>query len=604
MTGNASTTPAPLDERQLEQLRALTREMDLRQLDWTQGYLAGLRDAQSGSQPVPPSTTPPATDAVPVTVVYGSQTGNAETLAKELTARLESAGVPAKCVDMGEYRVRQLRKEQRLVIITSTHGEGDPPDNAIELHEHLAGRRAPSLKGVQFAVLALGDTSYEHFCQTGRDFDERLAALGAERMLERVDCDVDYDEPAGEWSERLCEHLAAGAASSTPATPSTPSPASGATPATSRYDRRNPFPAPVLERICLNGRGSSKDVYHLELSLEEAGFRYEPGDSLGVFVENDPALVERILGEAKLDGDEPVTVKKESLALREALTGHLELTRVTRPVVEQWAALSGSGELTALLEDHRTLMDWLHGRDVLDLMQQWPVQGLTGEQLAGVLRRLPPRLYSIASSQAAVEDEVHITVAAVRYHHEGRDRQGVASTWLTDRLEEDGTVSVYIDSNPQFRLPEDSDTPIIMVGPGTGIAPFRAFLQEREARGDDGRNWLFFGDRNFETDFLYQREWLQWRRQGLLDRIDVAFSRDTDRKIYVQHRIREAGEEVWRWLEEGARFYVCGDADAMAPDVHEALLDVVGTHGGKTREQAEAYVQEMGREKRYLRDVY
>lgn len=602
MAAEKSTTSTPLSERQLEQLRAVAGELDARQLDWAQGYLAGLRDARSGGSPSP--ALPAGSDAGTVTVLYGSQTGNAETLAGELTTQLESAGVPARCVSMGDYRVRQLRKERRLVVITSTHGEGDPPDNAVELHEYLAGRRAPTLEGVQFAVLALGDTSYEHFCQTGRDFDERLAALGAERLLDRVECDVDYDEAAGDWSEQLCERLASEAATGAPESGGVP--ASGVVAATdvSSYDRRNPFPAPVLERVCLNGRGSTKDVHHLELSLEDSGLRYEPGDSLGVFVENDPALVDRILEQAKLDADEPVTVKKQSLNLRQALEGHLELTRVTRPVVERWAALSGAEELTVLLEDHRALMGWLHGRDVLDLLQQWPVQGLTGEQLAGALRGLPARLYSIASSQAAVDDEVHITVAAVRYRHEGRDRQGVASTWLADRLAEEGTVPVYIDRNPQFRLPDEGDTPIIMVGPGTGIAPFRAFLQEREARGDEGRNWLFFGDRNFETDFLYQREWLQWRRQGLLNRIDVAFSRDTDRKVYVQHRIRQAGEEIWRWLEEGGRFYVCGDADAMAPDVHEALLDVVGTHGDRSREQAEEYVQELAREKRYLRDVY
>lgn len=601
MAAEKSTTSTPLTGRQLEQLRALAGELDPRQLDWAQGYLAGLRDARAGG--APPSAVPAGSDTAPVTVLYGSQTGNAETLANELTTQLESAGVRARCVSMGDYRVRQLKKEQRLVVITSTHGEGDPPDNAIELHEYLAGRRAPSLKGVQFAVLALGDTSYEHFCQTGRDFDERLAALGAERLLDRVDCDVDYDEAAEEWSGQLCERLAAVAAEG--GTESGESPPQGtAAPAPAGYDRRTPFPAPVLDRVCLNGRGSTKDVYHLELSLEDSGLRYEPGDSLGVFVENDPQLVDRILEQAKLDADDPVTVKKQSLSLREALSGHLELTRVTRPVVERWATLSGAEELTVLLEDHRALMDWLHGRDVLDLLQQWPVQGLTGEQLAGALRGLPARLYSIASSQAAVDDEVHITVAAVRYRHEGRDRHGVASTWLADRLAGDGTVPVYIDRNPQFRLPEDGDAPIIMVGPGTGIAPFRAFLQEREARGDAGRNWLFFGDRNFEVDFLYQREWLQWRRQGLLDRIDVAFSRDTDHKVYVQHRIRQAGEEVWNWLEEGARFYVCGDADAMAPDVHEALLDVVARHGDRSREQAEEYVQELAREKRYLRDVY
>ncbi|MFX4228327.1 MAG: diflavin oxidoreductase [Porticoccaceae bacterium] len=333
--------------------------------------------------------------------------------------------------------------------------------------------------------------------------------------------------------------------------------------------------------MALTGQGSSKAVHHLELSLEDSGLNYKPGDSLGVYVQNDPALVARILEHAKLDGEQSIALKEESLPLSQALQHHLELTRLTPPTVKQWAKLSEASDLAKLVDNKRELVDWLHGRDLLDLLQKYPVDGLDAQTLVDHVRRLPPRLYSIASSQAVVDEEVHLTVAAVRYEQRARAREGVGSTWLANRLVLDGTAPVFIDPNKNFHLPEDGQTPIIMIGPGTGIAPFRAFMQEREAGGHSGKNWLFFGDRNFRTDFLYQREWLQWRKQGLLSRLDVAFSRDGPEKVYVQHRIREAGTEFWRWLEDGAHIYVCGDANAMAPDVHEALIDVVSTHGRK-----------------------
>lgn len=593
---NASLPPSPLNDAQRQQIDTLLRELNEQQLDWVQGYLAGYRAAlQPGAAPA----TASASDAPGLTVLYGSQTGNGEALAERLAEQARAKGLKVECLDMNDFPGRRLKNAQQLAIIISTHGEGDPPDNALSLHEFLHSRKAPKLEKMQFSVLALGDSSYEYFCQTGLEFDERLAALGGERLVDRVDCDVDYEDAANQWIEQLLKRLAEQSPAST-----TQQAVPIAAAQTSTYDRKNPFSAPLLDRVNLTGRGSSKAVYHMELSLEESGLTYAPGDSLGVYAQNDLRLVEQLLEQTGLEAEQSVTLKDQTLPLGTALQHHLELTLLTPPTVKQWTELSGSNELKKLTEDRRELIQWLYGRDLLDLLQSYPVTGLDAQTLVDHLRHLPPRLYSVSSSQAAVDDEVHLTVAAVRYQQRDRAREGVGSIWLADRLSLDDTAPVFIDTNKNFRLPEAGETPIIMIGPGTGIAPFRAFMQEREVLEHSGRNWLFFGDRNFRTDFLYQQEWLGWRKQGLLDRLDVAFSRDSAEKVYVQHRIREAGAELWRWIEDGAHLYVCGDAKAMAPDVHEALLDVVVSQGHKSRETAEQYLRDMTRSKRYQRDVY
>jgi sulfite reductase (NADPH) flavoprotein alpha-component len=598
---NASVPVSPLSESQQRHIEDLASTLNDQQLEWVQGYLAGYRAGQASGAPSAPVASSSAD--TPLTIVYGSQTGNAENLAQALAQRAGERGLTVECLDLNDYPTRRLKKQNKLAIITSTHGEGDPPDNALALHEFLHGRKAPKLAQLQYAVLALGDSSYEYFCQTGVDFDERLHALGGTRLLERVDCDVDYEEQSEQWMEQLLDALSAQQTTA----PQPGSPLAGAHSAVAAkpaFDRKRPFSAPLLERINLNGRGSSKAVYHIEFSLEGSGLRYKPGDSLGVYAQNDPALIARILQAAELDGEASVTLKDQSVTLQAALRHHRELTRLTPPTVKQWATMAGSDELQALVDDKRALMDWLHGRDLLDLVERYPIAGLTPQALVDTIRRLPPRLYSIASSQAAVDDEVHLTVAAVRYQSDGRQREGVGSTWLADRLTLDADAPVFIDSNKKFHLPEDPNTPIIMIGPGTGVAPFRAFLQEREALEQPGKNWLFFGDRNFRTDFLYQREWLQWRKAGLLSRLDVAFSRDGDEKVYVQQRLRERGADVWQWLNEGAVIYICGDANAMAPDVHEALLDIIAEHGQQSRDSAARYLLELGQQKRYQRDVY
>lgn len=592
---------SPLTTEQADTLNRLLETLEPRQFDWLAGFIAGWQASLHGGLATEPEST--STSRLPsLTVLYGSQTGNAEALAESLGHRASARGITAKVVDMADYKPRQLKNEAYVALLTSTHGEGEPPDNALDLHEFLHGRKAPSLTHLKYAVLGLGDTSYEHFSQTGKEFDAVLAKLGGSRLVERVDCDVDYDDAAEAWFGSLLETLQSEAGAAGLPTSSGNS-AYGAL-ASGGHDRRHPFPAPVLDNLVLNGRGSGKETRHIEISLEGSGLSYQPGDALGVYPQNDPRLVAAIIERLGQDPDTAVKAGDIDTTLAGALQHHREITLLTRPVVERWAALSGSDTLQALVEDHAKLSAWMESRDLFDLIEEAPVTALDADTLVQTLRKLPARLYSIASSQAAVDEEAHLTVAAVRYEAHGRRREGVASTWLADRLAEDDSVPVYIEHNKHFRLPEDDETALIMIGPGTGIAPFRAFMQEREEREADGANWLFFGEQHFHTDFLYQSEWLAWRRQGLVDRIDVAFSRDQEEKIYVQQRLRENAAELWHWLEKGAHLYVCGDAERMAPDVHEALLDIIVEAGGKRREDATEYLRELARQKRYQRDIY
>ncbi|MGO1501043.1 MAG: assimilatory sulfite reductase (NADPH) flavoprotein subunit [Marinobacter sp.] len=593
---------SPLSGDQQARLADILTGMNEGQLIWLAGFLAGK--CSSGSAIAATNTaaagSAPASAAPELTVLFGSQTGNAEELAQQLAARAADKGVSAKVVDMADYKPKQLKKEQYLAVLASTHGEGDPPDNALDVYEFINGKKAPKLEGLRYSVLSLGDSSYEQFCKTGQDFDNRLATLGATALAERVDCDVDYEDLAEDWINRVLETIASEAGASQPAAANTV----GAEQApASAFNRKHPYAAAILTNQLLSGRGSDKEVRHIELSLEDSGLTYNPGDALGIYPENSPALVDELLGTLDFDGEQVVTADEREIPLREALAFYREITLLTPPLMKHWAELVGEDALNALVADSSELRAWTEGRDVLDLIQAWPVATLEPQALVNLLRKLPPRLYSISSSQAAVDDEVHITVAAVRYSSHDRDREGVASGWLSDRLEEGDEVRVYIDPNKKFALPEDS-APVIMIGPGTGIAPFRAFLQEREEREAEGDNWLFFGDRRFRSDFLYQSEWLKWRRDGLLTRLDVAFSRDQAEKRYVQHSLKEKGAGVWAWLQRGASLYVCGDADKMAPDVHQALLDIISEHGGLNQEQAEDYLRQLNRDKRYLRDVY
>lgn len=593
---------SPLSEEQQQHLGQLLGELRSDQVYWLAGYLAGYCVSAPPAVALPearPRSSGP--DVARLTILFGSQTGNAEGVAEKMGVRAAEKGLNARVLDLADYKPKQLRQESILVLVTSTQGEGDPPDNALDFHEFLMSRKAPRLDQLDYSVLSLGDSSYEYFCQTGRDFDLRLAELGGSALAERVDCDVDYDNLADAWIERILEAIASRAGVSQPEAREVGAVTAQTAPV---FDRKNPFKATILTNQLLNGQGSDKEVRHIELSLEGSGLQYKPGDALGLYPENPPSLVTELISVLGLPASSPVEVDGQTLTLAEALGFHREITRLTPPLMKQWAELVGQDELQALVNNADELRQWSEGRDLLDLVRQWPLPSLEPQQLVHLLRKLPPRLYSISSSQAAEEDEVHITIAAVRYQAHGRDREGVASTWLAARLEEGAKVPVYIDANKNFALPDDDSTPLIMIGPGAGVAPFRAFLQEREERNASGDNWLIFGDRRFRSNFLYQTEWLKWRRDGLLTRLDVAFSRDQAEKRYVQHCLKEQAANVWAWLERGASIYVCGDAEKMAPDVHRALLTIVSKQGGLSEDKAEDYLRQLNRDKRYQRDVY
>ncbi|OCQ42416.1 sulfite reductase [NADPH] flavoprotein, alpha-component, partial [Aeromonas veronii] len=533
-----------------------------------------------------------------LTILYGSQTGNAKGVATAIKTQAEARGLPVNLASMADYKPKQLKKESHLLVVVSTYGEGEPPESAVDLFEQLKKGKIGKLDGLKFAVLGLGDSSYEFFCQTGKDFDDFLAKAGAERVYELASLDVDYQDAAKAWGEQalnaITATLSTGAASSSVA--SAVQQAVGH----SQYSKENPFPARLSVNQKITGRDSTKDIRHIEINLADSGLTYQPGDALGVWFDNDAELVGEVLALTGLSGGEATAHG----TLRAALTGHFELTRLHGGFITGLADISDNAALKDLAGDKAQVNALVASAQVVDVLKRFPT-ALTAEQLVGLLRPLTPRLYSIASAQSEVEEEVHLTVGVVRYPQEdGTVRSGAASSYLADRLIEDGEVRVFVEHNDNFRLPQNPDTPVIMVGPGTGIAPFRAFMQEREAQGAEGKNWLFFGNPHFTQDFLYQVEWQRYVKSGLLSKISLAFSRDQANKIYVQDRLREAGLELYQWLEAGAHVYVCGDANKMAKDVQEALLEVIAEHGHKSREEAEEYLSELRRAKRYQRDVY
>ncbi|MDB6000902.1 MAG: putative sulfite reductase flavoprotein alpha-component [Rhizobacter sp.] len=603
-----------LTEAQWLHIKALVTSLDAKQLSWVSGFMAGVEygkapgefSVDAGARALPAAADKPASGgARKLTVLYGSETGNSAALACTLAAEASARGLQASAHDMADYKLRLLKDEQDVAIIASTYGEGDPPQPAVAFFEFVEGRKAPKLPQLRFAVLALGDSTYERFCEAGKRLDRRFEELGAQRLKVRVDCDVDYEEAAAAWIADIQSELV-GAPLSADGFAATDASASSAPSAQAQAtDKRHPFPARVLDNIVLTGRGSSKETRHVELSLEGADLSFEPGDALGIVPRNDPALVERLLGLLGVAPSAPVAVKGEPLALADALTSRFEITALTPRFLDHWAALSESRDLRELARDDHAdaRVAFARSHHVIDVIRKFPVKGLDAARLVAALRPLQPRLYSIASSSKAAPDEVHLTVSTVRYTLHGEPREGVASGQLAHRLELDDTLPVYVQSAPHFRLPAD-DVPIVMVGAGTGVAPYRAFLQEREVRGATGPSWLFFGERNFRSDFLYQTEWQAWLKDGVLRRMDVAFSRDAGAKVYVQHRLLEHAREVYAWLEEGAHLYVCGDANHLAPDVHQSLADIVMRQGGRGEDGAHEYLQRLQREHRYQRDVY
>jgi sulfite reductase (NADPH) flavoprotein alpha-component len=579
-----------------DQRRAV--EIALAGLDSSQRYwLAGFLSA--GGAPLA-AATPSAAGSTKLTVLYGTESGNAEKLADLSVKTAKKRGFQAAAKNMSDLAPADLAKIDNLLVIVSTWGDGEPPESATAFYKEFMNGSGPELKKLRFSVCALGDTSYEKFCQTGKDIDARLEKLGATRIHARQDCDVEFEEPHAIWLDAALKAFGPSAAAATPEV-------AAAAPVATEFGKKNPFPSELLEKVLLNGKGTTKETWHYELSLEGSGLGYEPGDALAVIPVNAPDIVEGILKASKLSGGESVEVKGSgSKLLADALREDFDITALSRAVLTKLQALSGSDKLAALLADDAKdqLKDYLWGRWIADAIADFAPGGLAAADLASIFRKLPPRLYSIASSPLAHPGEVHLTVASVRYQAHGQGRKGVASTYLADLVEKGGQVPVYTHQNKNFRLPASADTPVIMVGPGTGVAPFRAFVEHRAALGNPGKNWLFFGDQRYTYDFLYQTEWQEHLKDGNLTKLDVAFSRDQPEKVYVQHRMIERAKDLYAWLQDGAHFYVCGDASRMAHDVHEALIDVVEKQGGFSREVAEAYVEDLKKSKRYQRDVY
>jgi sulfite reductase (NADPH) flavoprotein alpha-component len=601
MSSAALALPTPLSSEHSALLAQFAAGTDATGLLWASGYLAGL----ARSLDAPAAVAAVAVAITPATVLYGSQTGNARRAAEGLHAKLEAAGLPARLLRADAYPLRELKDERLLYIAISTQGDGDPPDDALAFVDFLSGKRAPRLPQLKFAVLALGDSSYPQFCAIGQRIDARLAELGASRVAECANADLDVDTIAAPWTAKVV-----GIAQDVlkPAAP--PATASLATVVPLRphavpqaHGRERPFAAELLANQRITGRGSARDIRHVELSLEGSGLQYEPGDALGVWPRNPPALVDALLGTLELDGDAPVAHAGVELPLREWLSSKREITRLSRPFIASHAAHAGNEALNRVLapDNAAQLAKLLADHQLIDLLRSTPA-GWNAEEFVAALRPLQPRLYSIASSRKAVGEEAHLTVAHVEYDHGHGPRWGAASHFLASRDEGD-RADVFIEANERFRLPADASRDIVMIGPGTGVAPFRGFVQERRETAASGRNWLLFGNSHARSEFLYQTEWQQALKDGALHRLDLAFSRDQAEKVYVQQRLREQGRELYAWLEHGAHVYVCG-ALAMGKDVHAALLEVVARERGVDADAATDYLAALQAQGRYARDVY
>ncbi|MBL0711144.1 MAG: assimilatory sulfite reductase (NADPH) flavoprotein subunit [Colwellia sp.] len=624
---NSNTASSSLDANQLTLLQQATSNYSSLQLAWASGYLCAKSEQGQTAQVAVASTLasaliPASIPARTLTILYASQTGNAKGVAKQVEQSASAVGINTKLINISDFKAKALKNESHILIVASTNGEGEPPDDAIEFHEFLLGKKAPKLPNLSYSVLALGDSSYEFFCQTGKEFDERLLALGAKQLLPRIDCDVDYDSDSESWILSIVKNLKDELTQAdTMLAPVIDLPIAGV----SQYSKQNPLSAEFLLSQKITGRDSAKDVRHIEIDLGDSGLSYQAGDALGVYFENDSVLVAELLTSLNFTGDESVNLKingeQQNLSLKDALTSHIEITQTAPAFIEFWAQQSGDEALLALVADKNNTREFAGNHLVVDVVNLTNLGDssslannteLTPQTFIDALRKITPRLYSIASAQAEVEEEVHLTVGLVNYkvsdkvNYENNDQQrfGGASHFLANRLKEGQKVRVFVEHNDNFRLPNDSNTPVIMIGPGTGVAPFRAFMQQREAEEATGDNWMFFGDQTFTQDFLYQVEWQNYLKSGLLTRMDVAFSRDQVEKIYVQDRLKEQASDVFAWLERGAHLYVCGDANRMAKDVHQTLIDIISEQGQLTAEQAEQYLKDLRSNKRYQKDVY
>ncbi|MGQ1786458.1 assimilatory sulfite reductase (NADPH) flavoprotein subunit [Saccharicrinis sp. GN24d3] len=589
-------------QEQITQAKQLYEGLTDEQRFWLSGYLAGLNQTggflngalqKNGSAAHGTNGTPNVAVANKLSIIYGTHTGNSKLIAEKFSALAEAKGIEVSLCSMPEYKNRKLKEEKNLLVIVSTHGEGDPPASAEDFYSYIFGKKAPKVNDLNFAVIALGDSSYINYCQTGRDIFNQLKTLGSTDVHELIELDIDFKEQLGQILPNLANKFASINGSAVNI---------ATTAANLDFDNDKWVEVEVLDKTLLNGKGSNKKTYHIELDIEDTGISYLPGDALEIQADNDDKLVLAILLKLNIKESEVINIDGNQINVKEALKTKYEITTITAPVLKKYAEFAKNDKLSAILEDTSKLADFLYGLDFLDLLTDFPAP-LKATDLPTLLRKLPARVYSISSSYDYNPDEVHVTVSAVKYHLNNREHLGVCSSFLADRINIGDHVSVRVKKNEGFRLPAN-DAKLIMVGPGTGIAPFRSFLQQRENDEASGDNWLFFGDQHFETDFLYQTEMLHLRKKGLLSDIDVAFSRDQEDKIYVQHRLQEKGEKVYKWLEEGAYFYLCGDMRNMAKDVKAELLNIIEQHGSKTKEEANAYLKNLTAEKRFQEDVY
>ncbi|MFT6734035.1 MAG: sulfite reductase (NADPH) flavoprotein alpha-component [Polaribacter sp.] len=596
------------------------QQLDNNQLQWLSGYCAGLAKSNASLERENLEGTDPnegVSSRVKTLVLYASQTGNSESIAKKLHDQLNNEPLSLKIDSLDNTKTKDLIKYDLVLLVVSTHGEGEPPDEAIDFYEQLHSKRAPKLTGKQHAVLALGDSSYEHFCQTGRDFDERLTMLGSKPILARLDCDLDYEESSDLWINKLVKLIQEQSNdNSSHNLTSNLNHLASQLPSID-FNKLNPLTAKVIANQKITGKGSSKTVHHIELSLEGETFGYLPGDGIAIWAKNDNALIDNILSQLNLSGEENIQFNSVSQSLSKTLSEKLELTLLNKKTIDLIIALLESNEFGDIKPSEKesieieqfkqqvTSPEFIKNNQFIDVLLLANKKiNISSQQLVDLLPAVKARVYSISSSQSANPDELHITVGLSQSENERGIRKGMASQFLIESLEEDENVLIYLESNNRFRLPEH-DKPIIMIGPGTGVAPFRAFVQEREENNSTGENWLFFGNAHFNTDFLYQTEWQKWLKDKHLFKLDVAFSRDQEKKIYVQDKLKENAAQIWQWLDQkDACLYVCGDMTYMAKDVQQTLLEMISQQGNKSKDDADAYLKQLRKDNRYQRDVY
>ena len=575
------------------------------QLAWLSGYCWAQSQGISGAA-AEPSALQTAVQTVSrrILVLSASQTGNARSVAESLHAKLQAAGVEARLSSAGDFKSKTLPDEDIVLLVTSTQGEGEPPEEALPLYKFIYGKKKPDLNKLTFAVLGLGDSSYPNFCQAGKDFDAKFAELGAGRLNDLGICDLEFQADADAWIAAVVPKVAELTAQATSPSP-TAAPNGSATPSSGTvYTKENPYTATLSVRQKITSRDAEKDVEHIEIDLSGSGLHYQSGDALGVWPLNASDLVQEILDLNQLNGNETIQLSDgRETDIRTTLTESADITQNTPAFVQQYAELTNNEELKTIAADKAQLDAYLAATPPVGVFAAYP-HPLDAQTLYSLFRPQTPRLYSIASAQDEVGEEVHLTIGVVRFNHHDHTYTGAASGYLGERLEEGSEIRVFVEPNPNFRLPQNGDTPIIMIGAGTGVAPFRSFMQQRAANGDSGKNWLFFGNQRLADDFLYQLEWSEWRKDGLLTRADLAWSRQGEHKVYVQHKIAERAAEVWSWLQQGAHIYVCGDAARMARDVENALIEVIETQGKLSRDEAEDYLNDLREDKRYQRDVY